>query len=154
MSEGLDGEIEDMQLAAAQWRDTMNEMRLRRYQSILAKSGITPAFELVPVTTDRYGVMTIGRWGGWLLQIVPMGFNERIVLTPESLQQVYDHGWCYDAGGLAFIALIGWDPAKDAEPAGYKKRATPRPRRAGETAEDTSIGAEAAERLFGTIAGL
>lgn len=119
---------------AAEHRRISSQMTARRYAHVLEASGITPAFELLAFTADDWGTMTIGRWGGYLLQIAPMAFNERIIMTPEDIPLVYDHGWCYDRGGLAFIALIGWDPAAEGEPAGYKKRATLRQREPGETA--------------------
>lgn len=72
-------------------------------------------------TADLYGTVTIGRWGGWLVQIVPMIFNDRLVLTPESLPEVYDHGWCFPKGGAAHLAAVAWNPAIEAEPVGFIK---------------------------------
>lgn len=84
--------------------------------------------------TDGYGTVTVGRWGGWLVQVCPMLFNDRLVLTPETCPLVYDHGWCYPKGGAAFVAALVWDPAVEGEPAGFIKRATPGVRKPGEEA--------------------
>jgi len=83
--------------------------------------------------TDEYGTVTIGQWGGWLIQVMPMLFNDRLVLTPESFPLCYDYGWCYPKGGAAHLAAKVWNPQTEAEPAGYIKAVGP-PRRAGETA--------------------
>lgn len=84
---------------------------------------------------DGYGRVTIGRWGGYCIDIVPMIFNDRLVMTPVATPDVYDHGWCYPQGAAAVAAALAWDPATEAEPVGYLKRATLTVRRAGETAE-------------------
>lgn len=83
---------------------------------------------------DDYGTVTIGEWGGYLIQIAPMLFNDRLVMTPKSCLGVYDHGWCYPKSGAAYLAALMWNPEHDAEPVGYIKRATPSQRRPGETA--------------------
>lgn len=84
-------------------------------------------------TTDEYGTVSLGTWGGYLVQILPMIFNDRVVLTPESSPWGYDHGWCYERG-VALLAVLAWDPETEAEPVGYKKRATMGLRQAGEKA--------------------
>lgn len=119
MTADLDGEL----------AETRHAITLRRYARWLEKSGLIPAFELLSFEADRFGTVTIGRWGGWLLQIVPTLTDDRIVLTDESYPAVYDYGWCYDKGGEAFLALIAWDLAQDPEPAGYTRRALPRLRK-------------------------
>jgi hypothetical protein len=85
-------------------------------------------------TVDGYGRVTLGRWGGYLIDVCPMLFGDRLVMTVESDPDVYDHGWCYPKGGAAVLAALAWDPATEAEPAGCIKRATSPVRRAGETA--------------------
>lgn len=110
-------------------------IQLRRYTSILAKVDHTPAIDMMdPPTCDEYGTMTIGTWGGYHVQVMPMLFNDRLVLTPMTATWGYDHGWCYDKGGAAFLAALVWNPSTEAEPAGYKKRATAGERKAGEIA--------------------
>lgn len=88
---------------------------------------------------DGYGTATVAKWGGYLVQVVPMIFNDRIVLTPEATPYVYDYGWCYDKGPAAILAVRAWDPETEAEPPGYKK-AVVTGRRAGEKAGDSGHG--------------
>lgn len=82
---------------------------------------INTDFEL----NDRH-CYTISETATHLVEVVPMIFNDRVVLTPKAFLDGYDHGWCFDKGGAAFAAAVVWDPATEAEPAGYKKRATPK----------------------------
>lgn len=74
---------------------------------------------------DGYGTVTIGSWGGWLIQVCPMIFNDRLVLTPETALGAYDFGWCYPKGGAASLAAHLWNPATEAEPVGYIKAVRP-----------------------------
>ena len=62
--------------------------------------------------------------GEEVVLICPMIFNDRIVIQTGIDSPCYDHGWCYDKGGAAVIAALVWDPLTEAEPPGYKKRAT------------------------------
>jgi hypothetical protein len=68
---------------------------------------------------------TIGETDEYFVEIVPMIFSDRLVMTPKEAPMVYDYGWCYDKGGAALFAAMAWDPDKEAEPPGYNKRATP-----------------------------
>lgn len=86
---------------------------------------------LAEATIDRYGVITIAEWGGWWVQIMPMIFNDRVVLTPKAAPMFVDYGWCYPKGPAAFLAIRAWEPATEAEPVGYIK-AVGGPRRVGE----------------------
>lgn len=91
--------------------------------------------------TDGYGTVTIGRWGGWLVQICPMIFNDRLVLTPENAPDGYDYGWCYPKGPAALLAALAWDPGSEDEPIGYIKAIHHgTPRRAGERAVGATNG--------------
>jgi hypothetical protein len=85
-------------------------------------------------TVDGYGRITLGRWGGWTIDICPMLFNDRVVLTPEANPGVYDYGWCYPKGGAALLAALAWNPATEAEPAGYIKAVRFNTRQPGEVA--------------------
>lgn len=76
-------------------------------------------------TVDGYGAVTVGEWGGYLVQILPMIFNDRLVLTPERARGVYDYGWCFAKGGAAMLAAMVWNPATQAEPVGYIKAVIP-----------------------------
>lgn len=69
---------------------------------------------------DR-SVYTIKETETHLVEVIPMLFNDRVVLTPKTCLWVYDYGWCYDKGGAAFYAAYLWNPDTEAEPAGYKK---------------------------------
>jgi hypothetical protein len=80
------------------------------------------------LTVDEWGTITVKVVGDETVQVVPMIFNDRIVIGSNP-GMGYEHGWCYDQG-IALIAALVWDPATEDEPAGYKKRATPGRRRA------------------------
>ncbi len=83
---------------------------------------------------DAYGVVTIAEFGGWFVQIAPMIFNDRVVLTPKTVPWVYDYGWCYPKGGCAALAVMAWEPETEAEPPGYIK-AVGGTRQAGEVCQ-------------------
>lgn len=78
-------------------------------------------------TYDRWGTATVGEWGGYLIQVMPMIYTDRLVMTPKTCPLVYDYGWCYPKGAAAFLAALTWDPAEFGEPHGFIKRVgTPR----------------------------
>jgi hypothetical protein len=65
------------------------------------------------------------------VEIMPMIFNYRIVLTPKSNDQIVDGGWCYFGKGgdsltAAMVAAELWDPDTEMRPAGFGKEALPR----------------------------
>lgn len=93
--------------------------------------------KLGPTEIDAYGVVMIGTWGGYLVQIMPMIYNDRLVLTPAYNTNIVDYGWCYPRGAAAYLAAMQWDPETEAEPVGYIK-AIRAGRRAGQCAEDWS----------------
>lgn len=70
---------------------------------------------------DEYGTITIKRVGDDVVQVMPMIYNDRIVIADAPLS--YRHGWCYDKGGAAILAALVWDPETEDAPAGYKKQA-------------------------------
>lgn len=70
---------------------------------------------------DR-AVFQAGRVGEYLVDICPMIFNHRVVLTPQDNTCVWDVGWCFASMQAAVKALQEWDPAVSAEPPGYLKR--------------------------------
>jgi hypothetical protein len=86
---------------------------------------------------DRWGTVTLGEWGGYLIQIMPMIYNDRLVMTPQRIPGVYDYGWCYPKGVTAMLAALTWDPDEHGEPHGYIKRIGA-PRAAG--ARATPVG--------------
>lgn len=80
--------------------------------------------DLTNATIDAHGVMTVGTVGDETIQVIPMIYNMRIVVSTDP-QTGYDHGWCYPRGGIVFGALMAWDPETQDEPPNYVKRATP-----------------------------
>jgi hypothetical protein len=113
-----------------------NSMVEEHYAEIIAEyaAGGSPIEFLARPTTDDYGVMTIGTWGGYFIQILSMAFNDRLIMTPINATAGYDHGWCYPRGTAALLAALAWDPQTAGEPTGYRKRATTWLRQPGERA--------------------
>lgn len=70
---------------------------------------------------DGYGTITIGHWQDYAIQIMPMLFNHRLVMTPDSEPDTYDFGWCYPDYVSAGLAASVWNPETQAEPVGYIK---------------------------------
>lgn len=76
---------------------------------------------------------TVGRFFGWLVQIVATMTVDRVVLVPESEPDgAADYSWDYPRRGAAVLAVATWDPQLCGEPAGYVKRGTAHARPAGE----------------------
>jgi hypothetical protein len=80
---------------------------------------------LAEPVVDGYGTITLGSWGGWLIQTMPMIFNDRLVLTPDNDPTGFDYGWCYPKGGGVVLAAWVWDPGTRGEPAGFVKAIRP-----------------------------
>jgi|SoimicMinimDraft_6_1059734.scaffolds.fasta_scaffold94756_1 hypothetical protein len=59
------------------------------------------------------------------VRVIPMIFNDRLVIADRGHTFGYDHGWCYDKGGAAVLAALVWDPETQDAPVGWKKQATP-----------------------------
>lgn len=87
---------------------------------------------------DKYGTVTIAEWGGWWVQVMPMIFNDRVVLTPKACPWFVDYGWCYPKGAAAHLAVAAWDPETEAEPVGYIKAVGPT-RQAGDRAAGVMV---------------
>lgn len=127
----------------------------RHYAAILSKfTGERSITFLDQPTTDGWGTLTIGEWGGYRIQIMPMLFNDRLIMTPRDSTATYHHGWCYDKGGAAYLAALVWDPQTQGEPVGYKKRATAGVRQAGEMASAGSEGADHALAMMAVLDAL
>lgn len=113
-----------------------HEMSWKRFRSALGKlpepSVITFREEL---DLDQWGTVTLGEWGGYLIQIMSMIFNDRLVLTPKTATWGHDFGWCYDKGGAAGLAALVWNPQTEGEPVGFKKRASAGVRQPGQQAD-------------------
>jgi len=71
---------------------------------------------------DKWGTATIGTWGGYLIQVMPMIYTDRLVMTPKACPAVYGYGWCYPKGPAALLAALTWDPAEFGEPHGFIQR--------------------------------
>jgi hypothetical protein len=125
--------------AWAQWRDAQNDMRRIAVKGLLKlhAPGMTVHITLreSPVV-DEYGVVTFAEWDGWLIQTMPMIFNDRLVLTPKDNLGVYDFGWCFQKGAAAVLAALAWNPETEGEPVGFIKSIGLRARRAGERASE------------------
>lgn len=131
----VDTEIEQMKTAQAQYLEVQHYLLRKQCRELLTTVGQPPAITMLDeVEIDSYSTVRIGHWGGWWVEIAPMAFNDRLVLTPQSFPGVYDYGWCFDKGAAAYLAALIWNPATDAEPVGFKKRATAL-RQAGERAD-------------------
>lgn len=107
----------------------------RHLDTLIKASTVEPVIRFHPtVSFDGYGVMTVGDWGGYLIQIMPMAYNDRLVMTPASLPSVYDFGWCFPKGPAPVLAALVWNPETEGEPKGFIKRIGS-PRQPGETAD-------------------
>lgn len=78
-----------------------------------------------PKENDR-GCFTVAVRAGYLVEVMPMLFNFRLVLTPVDRPDVYDAGWCYfgtgpDTFGRCVAAAAAFDPAVEADPVGFDK---------------------------------
>lgn len=89
-----------------------------------------PVFDVDEVLAAAHGPInrrdarTLARWDDWLIELVPMLSNHRIVMTPVADLRVWDFGWCFRGPTLAILSMLGWDPSIGDEPAGWHKRAT------------------------------
>lgn len=68
---------------------------------------------------DTYGQTAVGHYGGWVVLIAAMGFNDRVILAEPDGTPHY--GWCFPKGGAAHLAALVWDPNADGEPLGHIK---------------------------------
>lgn len=120
--------------AEFRYRDIRQTMVQAAWTRVLSFNAHHSGIEFLDiVTVDDYLTATLGTWGGYLVQVMPMIFNDRLVLTPARSPQFIEHGWCYSKGGAAGLAALAWSPDVQAEPLGFIKRTGPL-RRAGETA--------------------
>ena len=63
----------------------------------------------------------VGETASAYIEVVPMLFNDRIIVVPKSAPYTYDRYWCYQKGGAAIFAALAWDGADDTEPVGWIK---------------------------------
>lgn len=102
-----------------------------------------------PVVDEVDRTVTIAKWGGWLIQVSPISWHERLMLTPEAFPQVIDYSWWFPKGRAA-AAAGAWDPETEPEPAGHI-RAVGGLRQAGEAAQDPAVGLAALELLLAIL---
>lgn len=66
---------------------------------------------------------TVAELDQYWVDICPMIYNHRVILTPKAFPEGYAVGWCYPNLLAAVAAVMTWDPSTDQpEPAGYIKR--------------------------------
>lgn len=80
--------------------------------------------ERVPPGRYDFGQLTVGVWGGYLVQIVRMVVNHRVLMTASDPHDLgsWDFGWCYESAPAALAAVAVWNPQTEAEPPGYARR--------------------------------
>lgn len=78
--------------------------------------------DLVNCRNEDRRCFTVARVGEYWVDIVPMVFNHRVVLTPVDRPAGYAVGWCYPSMTAALLAVRAWNPAEADEPAGFTKR--------------------------------
>lgn len=84
----------------------------------------------IPVPNER-GCYTVKATENWLVEIMPMMYNYRVVLTPIGQLDGWEHGWCYFGKNFvtmlrAFLAARAFDPETQSAPEGYDKALTSR----------------------------
>lgn len=92
---------------------------------------VTPVGVTLPPWDAKRQVWTVKQTENWLVEICPMIFNFRLLLTPVHCPDVWDHAWCYfgtDAATLtrAMLAATAFDPETQSAPVGYDKALTSR----------------------------
>lgn len=63
------------------------------------------------------------------IDLVPMIYNVRVVMTPKDAPLGYDAGWCYPGLLEAAAAVEAWDPDTQHRPEGFIKEAAARQER-------------------------
>lgn len=78
--------------------------------------------DLVVEWDAEKAVYRVGETDTHLIEICPMIYNHRVVMTPKSSPLTWDWGWCYPDLASALLAVAAWDPVTQLEPSGYMKR--------------------------------
>ena len=55
------------------------------------------------------------------IEVVPMLFNDRVIVVPKSAPLTVDRHWCFQRGPAAILAALAWDGSDDTEPVGWIK---------------------------------
>lgn len=84
-----------------------------------------------PTWDAERSVWRVKTTSNWHVEIIPMMFNYRVVLTPVDNLHSWDHGWCYFGKSAlvmaaAVLAAQAFDPETESAPAGYDKALTGR----------------------------
>jgi hypothetical protein len=79
-----------------------------------------------PIVLNERGTVTVKETATHLVEVLPMIYNFRLVLTPKANPDSYDAGWCYfgtgsDSFTRCYLAALAFDPDTEADPAGYDK---------------------------------
>jgi len=117
---------DDPYLAHAEVQQARHKQHWRGAMHAVIAGGVHPVIDYYPEpVADKWGTVTVGEWGGYLIQIMPMIYNDRLVMAPKRAPLLYDYGWCYPKGVAAMLAALTWDPAEFGEPHGFIKRIGP-----------------------------
>lgn len=81
---------------------------------IIAENG--HVIHVAPYPLNDRGCYTVKETATHLVEVTPMIYNDRVVLTPKSCLLGYDAGWCYPKGGVAAWAALLFDPDTMDEP--------------------------------------
>lgn len=77
-------------------------------------------------TLNGRGCYSVKETEHYYVEIAPMIFNYRVVITPKASPDGYEAGWCYfgrTAASLtrAVLAAAAFDPETETAPVGYDK---------------------------------
>jgi hypothetical protein len=99
------------------------DLARRRYNQLISSTMTdSPIDFYAKVKIDKWGVVTVGDWGGYLIQIQPFAYHDRLVMSPIRSPLTYPYGWDYPKGSAAVRAALRWNPQRKGEPEGYVRR--------------------------------
>ena len=71
---------------------------------------------------QEVGGLIVKVTGDWIVAVVPMIYNDRVLLLhKDGWDTGWEAGYCYDKGLPALAAASVWDPEAQRHPVGYKK---------------------------------
>lgn len=83
-----------------------------------------PTLVIPPRWDDALCAFVVRDHPDFLVSVVPMLFNHRVVLTlRQDYPLTYVAGWCYSERWPAFAAAIEWNPEVERRPSGFVKEA-------------------------------
>ena len=86
----------------------------------MADTVVPESMSLQP--TD-YGALRYGETETHFIDLIPMFYTVRVVLTKKTDTTGYEKAWCYPSLLAAYAAVLVWDPATEPTPAGWVKEA-------------------------------